>query len=410
MVAENIWVVYDDGLSGPFFGTSASTPLWAGFMALVNQQATANGQPTVGFINPAIYAIGKGASYTACFHDITTGNNETLDSLYLFPAVPGYDLCTGWGTPAGSSLIDALAPLPQPDLTKDSDHLDNLNPSAGATITASITITNQSCPSGGAAAGAFHVGFYWSTDSSFSGVSPFYKAPVSGCADGGSVSITQAVTVAQSTTPGTYYLGYKIDDLNEVAECDEDNNGIFYWAVTVSPPCPVTVSPTSITFPAKGGSKTVQVKALGTDCAWTAVSNDPFIIITQGTSGTGNGIVHFAILGNTNTVPVNGTMIIAGQTVSVDQYAGGCTYSLNPKSGKFKAAGGFATVKVKANLSDCAWTAVSNDPFITITSDSSGVGNNIVGYTVAANTNTTARSGTISIGGQTFVITQAGQR
>ncbi len=44
-------------------------------MALVNQQAAANGQPPIGFANPALYAIGKSTNYHSCFHDITTGNN-----------------------------------------------------------------------------------------------------------------------------------------------------------------------------------------------------------------------------------------------------------------------------------------------------------------------------------------------
>ena len=61
----------------PTAGTSLATPLWAGFMALVNQQAAANGQPPVGFANPALYAIGKSTNYHSCFHDITTGNNFT---------------------------------------------------------------------------------------------------------------------------------------------------------------------------------------------------------------------------------------------------------------------------------------------------------------------------------------------
>ena len=64
-----------------------------------------------GFINPAIYAIGKGASYASCFHDTVIGSNTWPGSSNMFYAVPGYDLCTGWGTPAGSNLINALAPL-----------------------------------------------------------------------------------------------------------------------------------------------------------------------------------------------------------------------------------------------------------------------------------------------------------
>lgn len=109
LTADNVYVVFGGGFNGNFGGTSCATPLWAGFTALVNQQAVANGNQTVGFLNPALYAIAKTASYTNCFHDITTGNNTWSQSPNLFFAVPGYDLCTGLGTPVGTSLINALA-------------------------------------------------------------------------------------------------------------------------------------------------------------------------------------------------------------------------------------------------------------------------------------------------------------
>jgi len=83
-------------------GTSFATPMWAGYMALVNQQAALNGNPPLGFINPALYKIGLGSNYDHDFHDITTGGN-TLGTT------TGYDLSTGWGSPKGSALIDALA-------------------------------------------------------------------------------------------------------------------------------------------------------------------------------------------------------------------------------------------------------------------------------------------------------------
>jgi len=110
MTGQNAYVTYSNGLAGVFEGTSCATPLWAGFTALINQQAAANGNAAVGFLNPALYAIGKSASYANCFHDIVSGNNTNGQSPTLFYAVPGYDLCTGWGTPAGEPLIDALAP------------------------------------------------------------------------------------------------------------------------------------------------------------------------------------------------------------------------------------------------------------------------------------------------------------
>lgn len=89
-------------------GTSASAPLWAGFTALVNQQAASQGKPTLGFANPAIYEIGLGPLYNTAFHDITVGDNTNAISPNLYYATAGYDLCTGWGSPTGQKLIDAL--------------------------------------------------------------------------------------------------------------------------------------------------------------------------------------------------------------------------------------------------------------------------------------------------------------
>ena len=108
LTAENVYV-RADGQDYYVGGTSCAAPLWAGFTALVNQQALASGKPTVGLINPAVDAIGSGVNYTSALHDITTGNNTSSSSPSKFYAVTGYDLCTGWGTPAGQNLINALA-------------------------------------------------------------------------------------------------------------------------------------------------------------------------------------------------------------------------------------------------------------------------------------------------------------
>jgi uncharacterized repeat protein (TIGR03803 family) len=107
-----LWVVVKNGQQGVAGGTSAAAPLWAAFAALANQQAADGGGPRLGFLNPALYAIGGGSGYPAAFHDITTGNNTNSSSVNKFFAVPGYDLCTGWGTPAGGNLIAALLAPP----------------------------------------------------------------------------------------------------------------------------------------------------------------------------------------------------------------------------------------------------------------------------------------------------------
>ena len=110
LTADNVWLIYDNGATGTFGGTSCATPLWAAFTALINQQAAANGKPPAGFLNPALYALGRSSNYAAAFHDMTTGNNTSASSPNNFYAVPGYDLCTGWGTPTGPALINLLAP------------------------------------------------------------------------------------------------------------------------------------------------------------------------------------------------------------------------------------------------------------------------------------------------------------
>jgi hypothetical protein len=108
LTADNVYV-RADGANHNVGGTSCAAPLWAGFAALINQQAVAGGRPAVGFINPAVSALGAKPNYATCFHDITTGNNTSGSSPAKFYAVTGYDLCTGWGTPGGQNLINALA-------------------------------------------------------------------------------------------------------------------------------------------------------------------------------------------------------------------------------------------------------------------------------------------------------------
>jgi len=91
-----------DGQTFPIGGTSAVAPLWAGLIAVANAQLGSQ----VGFINPAIYA----AKAAVGFNDITVGNNGDGASFPLYPAGPGWDPCTGLGTPIATKLIPLLAP------------------------------------------------------------------------------------------------------------------------------------------------------------------------------------------------------------------------------------------------------------------------------------------------------------
>ena len=140
LTADNVFVDYNNGSSGGFGGTSCAAPLWAGFTALVNQQSVAAGGTTVGFLNPALYAIASGNNYANCFHDITTGNNIGSGTPGLFYAVAGYDLATGLGTPNGMNLINTLAPSALPYFLTEPSSQSVIN---GNGITFSATVGGQ---------------------------------------------------------------------------------------------------------------------------------------------------------------------------------------------------------------------------------------------------------------------------
>jgi len=93
---------------GPSSGTSAGAPFWAAIVALANQYAG----HAVGFINPAIYRIGRGPAYHKAFHDITVGDNTVTYSgvtVTGYQAAPGWDPVTGWGSPDAQVLVPLLA-------------------------------------------------------------------------------------------------------------------------------------------------------------------------------------------------------------------------------------------------------------------------------------------------------------
>jgi subtilase family serine protease len=93
-----------DGTSG----TSAAAPLWAAVIALADQYA----DHPLGFVNPAIYRIGRSSLYHQAFHDITKGTNTVqfpLLTIAGYHAAPGWNPATGWGSPNAQVLVPLLA-------------------------------------------------------------------------------------------------------------------------------------------------------------------------------------------------------------------------------------------------------------------------------------------------------------
>ena len=94
--------ILSDGVQGVVGGTSAVAPLWAGLIARINQQL---GKP-VGLLNPLIYG---GTISGPGFRDITSGNNDVSGGqIGGYNSGPGWDACTGWGSPNGAALAAAL--------------------------------------------------------------------------------------------------------------------------------------------------------------------------------------------------------------------------------------------------------------------------------------------------------------
>ena len=182
-----IFLVCNNGQSIEVGGTSAAAPLWAGFMALANQQASSSALPRVGFLNPPIYAIGAAASYQTDLHDIVSGNNSG------FNALPGYDLATGWGSPAGQALINSLtgtANAPGFGLSLSASTLSIVQGASGVTT---ITVSQQ--PGFSSAVNLSVSGLPAGVTASFSPASALTTSTLTLLASGSAVASTSTLTI-----------------------------------------------------------------------------------------------------------------------------------------------------------------------------------------------------------------------
>lgn len=156
--------------------------------------------------------------------------------------------------------------------------------------------------------------------------------------------------------------------------------------------------------PASATGQTVSVATAAASCNWTAISNHPsWLTVTGGASGTGPGTVTYSVAANPGAERT-GTITIGNQNFVVTQV--GCSSSISPTSRTHtSAAASGQTVSLTINAA-CSWTAVSNNAWITVTGGASGTGNGTVTYSITANTGA-GRTGSITIAGQTFTVTQA---
>jgi subtilase family serine protease len=170
-------------------GTSFATPMWAGYIALVNQQLANNGEATIGFINPTIYSQNVTSAYATDFHDITSGTSGS------YSAVVGYDLVTGWGSPNGTGLINALAPTSSSPNFTISASPSSVSALQGGNGSSTITTT---------VSGGFNSAIALTASGQPTGVTVTFS-PTSIAAPGSGTS-TMSIAVASTTAVGTYTI------------------------------------------------------------------------------------------------------------------------------------------------------------------------------------------------------------
>ncbi len=395
--------------NGATAGTSFAAPRWAGFMALVNQQAVNNGTAPaggVGFINPLLYAVAAGSSYNSDFHDPATGNNDTAAQPVWFNAVPGYDLATGVGSPNGQNLINALVGPQVPGFwLQSSSSTVTLN--QGSSGSASVTVT-----SGGGFNGsvtfAVTSGLPTGVTASFSpnpttgstvltltatSSAPLNTATVTVTGTSGTLTATTNLSVTVQPASLTVAVAPTMLTINQ--------GGSGTTTVTVSTPTHSSVSlaasglPSGVTasFSPKFTTSTSNL----TFTASSTASLGPYTVTITGTSGGNVATTTFTVAVHvTPTVSVKPSSSSITTTQSLPVTVGVATSSGKP------TATGYVTLSSGGYTSNAA-TLASGSATITIPANSLATGSDILSatYTPDATSsvlyNSASGSGTVTV-------------
>jgi hypothetical protein len=166
--------------------------------------------------------------------------------------------------------------------------------------------------------------------------------------------------------------------------------------------CPFTVTPAAI---AAGSGAADLTSALATEdfCSWSATSQASWITVDP---ASGNGNAQLTLHVNANPAAArHGVIVVGSASIAVDQAAAtACTFTVAPSSYSASAAGGGVQVSV-GTTGGCNWSVTGNPNWITV-SPASGSGTGILTLSIQANSGS-ARTATLTIGNQSFVVTQA---
>lgn len=185
--------------------------------------------------------------------------------------------------------------------------------------------------------------------------------------------------------------------------------------------CQYAVTPVNVETCMPAGTVNIMVSTQNS-CPWTAAPDASWLDVTSGSSGSGSGVITTAFTENYDARRLGIVMVrwpapTAGQNVRLDQ--AGCLYGVSRSEVSFTADAGTGTFDVLqqsepytcggATQDRCIWSAVTDVPWITVTSSMPRAGDNPVAFAVAANTGASARVGRITVRDKVVVITQAGQ-
>ncbi len=381
------YIVVLNGANYIFSGTSAATPSFAALAALTAEMQ--NGR--LGNLNPTLYALAarQATGGAAVFHDVTTGNNSV-------PGVTGYSAGSGYDLASGLGSVDAAVLANHwPDVAGASV--------AGFSLTAAGSPVSVAPGSSGAATISLSVsGGFNSSVSLIAGPLPAGVTATFSPAVLTAAALSSRLTLSTSAQarPGAYSLSIS-----------GSNGGINHAvdvALTVTSACTYTLAAAQGSAPAAGGTYSDTLMA-GPGCVWGAVSNNAWIRINGGGSGTGNGTISYTVGANYTTSSRTGTMVIGGRVLTITQAAAVIGYTLSPASASYPDAGGSGSFTVRP-AGSAAWAATSGVSWITLTAGKAlAPGARSISYSVAANPSAAPRTGTVNLpGGYAFDVSQAG--
>jgi kumamolisin len=283
-------------------GTSFAAPMWAGYLALANQQAAASGD-TIGYINPIIYPAALTSSYGTYFHDITSGSCGT------YSGITGFDLCTGWGSPNTTGIINLLAGSSTPSFTL-SDSPSSLSITQGSNGSSTITVTDVG-------------GFTGSVTLAASGLPSGVTAAFGTNPTTGSSVLTLTASSTATTGSSTVTITGTSGSLTATTKL------ALTVTATATPNFTISASPASLTVTqGSGGASTITITSTGGFSSATTLSASGLpsgvtaAFSTNPVTPSANGTVT-----STLTLTASATATTGAATVTVTGTSGSLTHS-----------------------------------------------------------------------------------